>query len=93
MYSRVAGGVSIPNDWNEQQASTNPAALITLFDDAKQLEFDKVTTEVWLVVVKLDSTAVLVAATESGVNGSRLIARQQTLHYLVVISLDLHLLV
>ena len=42
MYSRVAGGVSIPNDWNEQQASTNPAALITLFDDAKQLEFDKV---------------------------------------------------
>jgi len=75
IYSRVAGGVSAPTDWNETPASAKPADLITLPEAARQFALDKFATPVWEVVVKLDSTAVSVAAIASGVKGSRLTAK------------------
>ena len=46
-----------------------------LDDAAKQFEFERLTTDVWLVVVNELATVVDVPATLSGVKGSRLIAR------------------
>ncbi len=54
--------------------STKPAALMSKLALARQFELERFCTAVWLVVVKLDTTAVSIPARASGVNGSRLTA-------------------
>ena len=74
MNSRVAGGVSIPIVEKDTPSTLPAFILIAVLERARQFDSEISCTEVCEVVVNDDFTRVVVPATESGVNGSRLIA-------------------